>query len=144
MTRTKSAAILLGFGLLVSAPVFGRYHSFAAEYDRNKQFEVKGTVTKIEWMNPHAYMYVDVKDESSGKVSNWAFELGNLSGLMRQGWRKDSLKPGDAVTVEAYRSKDGSNLGNARSVVMSDGRRVFAGSQAEEGGAANGANGSVT
>jgi hypothetical protein len=132
VTRISFAAALLGFGLLVSAPAFG-HHSFAAEYDRSKPFEVKGTVTKVEWMNPHAYIYVDVKDESSGKVSNWAFELGNLSTLMRQGWRKDSLKPGDAVTVQAYRSKDGSNLGNGRSVVMADGRKVFAGSQAEEG-----------
>jgi len=133
MTKTNLAAALLGVGLLVSAPVFG-HHSFSAEYDRSKQFEVKGTVTKVEWMNPHAYIYVDVKDESSGKVANWAFELGNLSTLMRQGWRKDSLKPGDVVTVQAYRSKDGSNLGNGRSVVLADGRKVFAGSQAEEGG----------
>ena len=89
--RMKLAAALLGMGLLGSVPVFG-HHSFAAEYDRNKEFEVKGTVTRVEWMNPHAYFYVDVKDASTGKVVNWAFELGNLSTLMRQGWRKTSLK----------------------------------------------------
>jgi len=97
--RISLAVGLLSCSLL-SLPLFG-HHSFAAEYDRNKQFELKGTVTKVEWMNPHAYFYLDVKDESSGKVVNWAFELGNLSTLMRQGWRKDSLKPGDIVTVQA-------------------------------------------
>jgi hypothetical protein len=126
--RISLAVGLLSCSLL-SLPVFG-HHSFAAEYDRNKQFEVKGTVTKVEWMNPHAYFYLDVKDESSGKVVNWAFELGNLSTLMRQGWRKDSLKPGDVVTVQAYRAKDGSNLGNGRSVVLADGRKVFGASSA--------------
>jgi Family of unknown function (DUF6152) len=126
--RISLAVGLLSFSLF-SLPLFG-HHSFAAEYDRNKQFDVKGTVTKVEWMNPHAYFYLDVKDESSGKVVNWAFELGNLSTLMRQGWRKDSLKPGDVVTVQAYRAKDGSNLGNGRSVVLADGRKVFGASSA--------------
>lgn len=127
--KHRSLAVGLLSCSLLSLPLFG-HHSFAAEYDRNKQFEVKGTVTKVEWMNPHAYFYLDVKDESSGKVVNWAFELGNLSTLMRQGWRKDSLKPGDVVTVQAYRAKDGSNLGNGRSVVLADGRKVFGASSA--------------
>jgi hypothetical protein len=134
--RMKLAAALLGMGLLGSVPVFG-HHSFAAEYDRNKEFEVKGTVTRVEWMNPHAYFYVNVKDASTGKVVNWAFELGNLSTLMRQGWRKTSLKPGDVVTVQAYRAKDGSNLGNGRSVVLADGHKVFAGSSAGESATGN-------
>jgi hypothetical protein len=121
--RTK---LLLGLvsGLLAAAPVFA-HHSFAAEYDQKKPFTIKGTVTKVEWMNPHAYFYVDVKDESTGKVANWAIELGNLSTLMRQGWRKDSLKIGEVVTVEGFRAKDGEYHGNGRSVVLSDGHRVF-------------------
>lgn len=127
--KTKFAAALMGLGLLAAVPVFG-HHSFAAEYDRNKPVTLKGSVTKVEWMNPHAYFYVDVKDEASGKATNWAVEMGNLSALMRQGWRKDSLKIGDVVTVEAYRAKDGGNQGNGRSVTLSDGRKVFAASSA--------------
>jgi hypothetical protein len=127
----KSLAFPFCFVLLASMPLFA-HHSFAAEYDRAKPFTVKGTVTKVEWMNPHAYFYLDVKDEATGKVTNWAFELGNLSTLMRGGWRKTTMKIGDVVTVDAFRAKDGSHLGNGRSVVMADGTKIFAGSSAGE------------
>jgi hypothetical protein len=103
------------------------HHSFAAEYDANKPVKVTGTVTKMEWMNPHARFYVDVKD-ADGKVTNWNFELGAIPVLLKQGWRRDSLKAGDLVTVEGSRAKDGSTTANARTVVLADGRRVFAGS----------------
>src|ERR1700693_1765522 len=102
-------------------------HSFVAEYDDKKPVTFSGTVTKVEWMNPHARFYIDVKDES-GKVTNWEFELGSPNGLMRKGWTRNSLKTGDTVSVEGYRAKDGSNLGNARSINLADGRKVFAGS----------------
>jgi hypothetical protein len=108
------------------------HHSFAAEYDNNKPLTITGTVTKVEWMNPHARFYIDVKDQS-GKVTNWEFELGSPNGLMRRGWTRNSLKEGDAVSVTGYRAKDGSNLGNARSVNLADGRKVFAGST-DDGG----------
>jgi DNA/RNA endonuclease YhcR with UshA esterase domain len=123
---TLAVSILLA----ASTPLLA-HHSFAAEYDRNKPFTVRGTVTKVEWMNPHAYFYLDVKDET-GKVTNWAFELGNLSTLMRGGWRKTTMKIGDVVTVDAFRAKDGTHLGNGRSVVMADGTKIFAGSSAGE------------
>src|SRR5438874_13179637 len=103
------------------------HHSFAAEYDANKPMKITGTVTKMEWMNPHARFYVDVK-AADGKVTSWNFELGAIPVLLKQGWRKDSLKSGDQVTVEGSRAKDGSNTANARSVKLPDGRRVFAGS----------------
>jgi hypothetical protein len=118
---------MLAFGLAATLAPALAHHSFAAEYDDKKPFTLSGTVTKVEWLNPHARFYMDVKDES-GKVTNWELELASPNGLMRKGWTRNSLKAGDAVTVEAYRAKDGSNLGNARNVNLPDGRKVFAGS----------------
>jgi hypothetical protein len=120
------AAFLLG-----TAPAFA-HHSFAAEYDSAKPVTVTGTVTKVEWMNPHARFYIDVKD-ASGNVINWEFELGSPNGLMRQGWTRHSLKEGDEVTVSGFLAKDGSRLANARTVKLADGRKVFAGSATDGG-----------
>ena len=130
---SRFCALVAGLGLLISAVPAVAHHSFEAEYDSKKPVEVKGTVTKMEWMNPHARFYVDVKDEN-GKVTNWNFELGSPNVLKRQGWARDSLKVGDMVTVEGYLAKDGSNLANARRVTLADGRKVFNGSAAGEGG----------
>jgi hypothetical protein len=117
------------FGVLaVSAmamPMFG-HHSFAAEYDRSKSVTLKGTVTKVEWMNPHARFYVDVKDDK-GAVTNWEFELGSPNGLMRSGWTRNSLKQGDVITVAGSLAKDGSHLANASSVTTENGKRVLSG-----------------
>jgi hypothetical protein len=105
------------------------HHSFAAEYDASKPIKLTGTVTKIEWTNPHCFFYIDVKNEQSGKIENWALELGNPNALLRAGWTPNAVKIGDAVAVEGSRARDGSLLGNARSfVLMSTGRRLFAGS----------------
>jgi len=131
--RSRFWILVAGLGLLAGAlPVFA-HHSFEAEYDAKKSIEITGTVTKMEWMNPHARFYVDVKDES-GKVTNWNFELGSPNVLKRQGWARDSLKVGDVVTVEGYLAKDGSNLANARRVTLADGRKVFNGTAPGEGG----------
>jgi hypothetical protein len=131
MKRTLIA--LAGLGLLISAAPMMAHHSFEAEYDFNKPMKVSGTVTKMDWMNPHARFYVDVKDQS-GKVTNWNFELGAIPVLLKQGWRKDSLKPGDTITVEGFLAKDGTkSMANARRVTLSDGRRVFGGSSADAG-----------
>jgi len=127
-TMVFLSGMLLGLGAL---PVLA-HHSFAAEYDSSKPITLKGAVTKMEWQNPHARFYVDVTDES-GKVTNWEFELGSPNGLMRRGWTRNSLKPGDPVTIEGYLAKDGSKLANARNVTLSDGRKIFAGA-ADDGG----------
>jgi hypothetical protein len=124
-------AVVAG-ALLMTAVPMPAHHSFSAEYDKQKPVTLKGTVTKVEWMNPHARFYVDVKDEATGKVTNWEFELGSPNGLMRQGWTRNSLKEGDQVTVAGSRAKDGANLANATSVTMANGKGVFRGQVAGE------------
>jgi len=105
------------------------HHSFAAEYDGSKTVTLTGKVTKIEWTNPHAFFYIDVKDEKTGATANWAAEMNSPNSLMRLGWTRDSMKVDDEVTVQGSLAKDGSKLLNARSVVMTKtGQRLFAGS----------------
>ena len=125
--KTKLALGTAALGLLLAAVPVMAHHSFAAEFDSNKPIKMTGTVTKIEWMNPHAYFYIDVKD-ASGKVTNWGLEMGSPNGLMRQGWTRNSMKIGDEITVEGSAAKDGSNIGNARSVTLTGGQRLFAAS----------------
>ena len=130
--KAKLAILLASAGILVSAlPVFA-HHSFAAEYDASKPVELKGVVTKVEWTNPHARFYVDVKD-AGGTVTNWNFELASPNVLSRNGWTRHTLKEGDVISVQGSRAKDGSFLANARSVTLSDGKKVFAGSATESG-----------
>jgi hypothetical protein len=117
-----------GLGLLFQAEPALAHHAFAAEFDAKKGIKISGTVTKLEWTNPHAWVYLDVKDES-GKFTNWSFELGSPNGLVRRGWRRTSLKEGDQVSIQGFRAKDGSNVANAHTVTLPDGRNIFAGSQ---------------
>jgi len=117
---------LLGAALPVVA-----HHSFDAEYDGNKTIVLTGLVTKVEWMNPHARFYVDVK-ESDGSVTNWNLELGSPASLIRRGWTRKSLKAGDQITVKASLAKDGSKMANARSVTLADGKSVFGASSADK------------
>ena len=103
------------------------HHSFAAEFDADSPISLTGIVTKIEWRNPHTFFYIDVETDD-GNYENWALEMGSPNGLMRRGWTRNSLQIGDEVSVEGARAKDGSLKGNARSVVLSNGERLFAGS----------------
>jgi len=124
----RCPALLAISGLLATA-VAG-HHSFAAEYDASKPIVLKGVVIRVEWMNPHAHFFVDVKDES-GKITSWDLETGSPNALVRAGWNRDSLKVGDEVTVFAFRAKDGSTLANARTVRLADGRSVFTGASGD-------------
>jgi hypothetical protein len=123
--------LLAGIGLLLTAIPVIAHHAFSAEFDRGKPVSVKGTVLKVEWTNPHARLYVDVKDEK-GQVTNWDFELSSPNGLMRRGWTRNSLKPGEVVTVTGFGAKNAPHVGNATAVVLSNGRKMFAGSSAEQ------------
>ncbi|HTC36043.1 MAG TPA: DUF6152 family protein [Bryobacteraceae bacterium] len=122
-----AAAALLLITMRISA-----HHAFAAEYDANKRVTVAGTVTEFKWMNPHAWLCIDVKDES-GKVTRWSFEMGSPGGLGRRGWTSTELKQGDQVTVEGFGAKDGSNTANAGKVTLPDGRKLFGGFQSTPG-----------
>jgi len=120
--------------LVVSSTTMLAHHSFAAQYDRNKPATLVGPVTKVDWINPHARFFMDVKD-ASGKMVNWEVELAAPAMLIRRGWSRNALKIGEAVTVNGSLAKDGSNLLNATAVTLSDGKKVFAGSSG--GDAAN-------
>jgi hypothetical protein len=130
--RVKQAVLVAGIGLLAATLPLVAHHSFAAEFDSTKAVTLQGVVTKLDWMNPHIWIYLDTKDDS-GTVAHWQCEGGPPNALTRQGWSKDSLKISDQVTIEGFRSKDGTNTCNARSVKLPSGKSVFAGS-AEDGG----------
>jgi len=132
MKINSSLSLAAGMGLMLAVPVFA-HHSFAAQYDRDKPITLVGPVTKIDWINPHARFFVDVKD-ANGKVVNWEVELAAPAMLMRRGWTRNSIKLGESVTVSAYLAKDGSNLANASTVTLVDGRKVFAGSSSGDAG----------
>ena len=129
MKRAVQILVLTALISALAAKSAPAHHSFAAEFDANKPFKFTGKVTKVEWMNPHTFFYMDVTDEKTGKVTNWGMEMGSPSILMRSGWRRDTLKVGDVVIVDGSMAKDGTPTGNARTVTLAaSGKRLFAGS----------------
>ena len=117
----------LGVSLLVAGASVQAHHAFAAEFDANRPVALQGTITKMEWINPHAWMHLDVENED-GTVDSWMIEAGPPGALVRRGWSKDSVIPGTAVLVEGYQAIDGAFRANGRDVTFPDGRRLFAGS----------------
>jgi hypothetical protein len=124
--RALAAAAAL---VVMAAGTAMAHHSFSAEYDDKKPLKLTGTVTTMKWSNPHAWIYVDVKDKS-GKVVNWAFETGGANALYRRGWRKEDLAPGTVLTIDAFQARNGKSTANATSILLPDGKRLFAGSSA--------------
>ena len=124
--KPKPYLILAGLVIAV-AQTLSAHHSFAAEFDANKPVTLKGTVTKLEWANPHIWVYLDVKDDQ-GSQQHWQCEGGPPNTLTRNGWTKDSLKFGDQITIDGSLAKDGSKTCNIRVAKLADGRSVFAGS----------------
>ena len=128
----KACLYLATIAVIASVMPAAAHHAFAAEFDRDKPITLTGSVTRLEWTNPHARIYIDVKDEK-GNVVNWDFELGPPNGLMRRGWNRNSLKQGHVVTISGFLSKTAPHVANARTVKLADGREVFAGSSFDTG-----------
>ena len=126
MKIAKKILIMTAAIALATAPLWA-HHSFAAEFDGKKSVTLTGTLTKLEWTNPHAHFLLEVKDEK-GDSALWNFELASPNGLMRHGWTRTSMKPGETITVTGYLARDGSKMANALSVTLADGRKIFAGS----------------
>jgi hypothetical protein len=131
LMKMKLRALTMVVGFVLATATAMAHHSFAAEFDANKPVDLKGTVTKIEWSNPHTYFYIDVT-MPDGKVINWGMEMGSPNGLMRAGWTRNTLHVGDVVRVEGSQAKDGTNVGNARAVTTAAGKRLFAASSQGE------------
>ena len=136
--RTNLVALVAGMGLLLAAAPVRAHHAFGAEFDANKPVKFQGTVTKMEWINPHAWVHIDVKGDD-GKVTSWMIEMAAPNALLRRGWTKKDLLAGTEIRVEGYQAKDGANRANGSIITFTDGRKLFVGSSAGEPGAAPGA-----
>ena len=125
--RTKLAVLLAGAGLLLTAVPVAAHHAFAAEFDAKKPIKLRGTVVKMEWINPHSWIHIDVK-KPDGKVERWMIEGGPPNALYRRGFTKESLPVGTEILVEGFRAKDGSTKGNGRDLTLANGKKLFLGS----------------
>jgi hypothetical protein len=132
MKTTLLSVLAVSAGLLAAVAPMLAHHSFAAEFDGAKPVALTGTVTKVDWVNPHSWIYIDVKGDD-GSVANWGMETGPPNVLYRAGWRKDSVKPGDTISVRGFAAKDGSHTMAARQIQTADGRKLFAGSPDDNG-----------
>src|SRR5215813_297130 len=128
----RPATIILLVALLMYAAPVRAHHAFAAEFDANKQIKLKGTIAKMDWINPHAWLHIDVK-EADGTVTRWMVELGPPNSLLKRGWTKQSVPAGMEVVVVGYQSKDGAKRANGRDITLPNGKQLFAGSSGGTG-----------
>ena len=132
MLKRLTAVWMVAAALCAGSMAADAHHSFATEFDRDKPIELTGTVTDVEWTNPHARFYIDAPDpDRNGEIVNWNFELASPNNLMRQGWRRDSLKVGDTITVSGWRARKDPHVANARNVIDANGKKLFAASSGE-------------
>jgi len=124
----RPVVLLIAVAALLAAAQLVAHHAFSAEFDANKPIKLRGNVTKMDWINPHAWLHIDVK-ESNGTLTSWMIELGPPNALLKRGWNKQSVPIGIEVLVDGYRAKDGALRANGRDVTFPDGRKFFAGSQ---------------
>ena len=129
MRKTFAIVITAAAILLAAVPVWA-HHAFAAEFDASKPIKFRGTVTKMEWINPHAWIHIDVKGDD-GKVTSWMIEAAAPNALLRRGWTKASLPAGTEILVEGYQAKDGANRANGSIITFTDGRKLFVGSSGD-------------
>src|SRR5262245_35698550 len=122
MRRLQAAAVVLGIAAGGAAPL--AHHAFSAEFDASKPVTLRGAVTRVDWINPHSWLYIDVKD-AGGKVTSWKVEMGAPNQLLRRGWNKNTIPVGTEVVVEGYRAKNGSDIANGGSVVLADGKKLL-------------------
>lgn len=126
MRRTVTL-VTFGIAMMLLSSALRAHHAFSAEFDANNPVTLKGVVTRVDWINPHSWLYIDVKD-ASGKVVPWKIEMGAPNQLLRRGWNKKSLPPGIEVVVEGYRAKNGSDIANGGNVTLANGNKMFVGS----------------
>ena len=122
----RKIVAVVGLGVLLAAASLSAHHAFSAEFDSNKPVNLEGAVTKTEWTNPHAWIYIDVK-QADGKVVNWAIEMGPPNALLRRGWKRSSMQYGVLIKVEGFAAKNGKEFANATNITMPDGTKIFAG-----------------